>query len=395
MAKKKMKKIVSEEDALEIVGRAVDKAIGSLKQKIAASLDGKINSILADFTDGVADRIQQQYDHIDEQRSHLDFLVMPNGTRLFRSTPERSVLVLEQPPTVRTLCIPEGFTASGDSRHREDTTYTPRSYAIPYTVWIFPLHYTRGRWHIHSHAYMGWRKKPLRSASDKLQVPMLPNVNDDMSICMGSTRGNYQDTTDLCKFSDEFIKTFWQSEFSRDYNTQYLWGKEKYPTYFGTLSKWADATRKDASFMVSDKVRFTPNGEKEIGTFVSKVLTGDNGEKSGRSTSLLRSSIRSVIKDESWALTEAVRDYLDTLDLGTLHKGKQEARIVREFMDQFVAQACDKVRETWDAEMRATLDEVERRQEAIAAKILSEDAPGKVAQHAVPRIGGCDLTNPW
>lgn len=390
-------KHVSEEDALKIVGRAVDKAIGNLKQKIAASLDSKINSILREFTDGVADRIQQQYEHIDGQRSHLDFLVMPNGTRLFRSTPERSVLVLEQPPSVRTLCIPEGVSEDSESRNYGNNDYTPRSYAIPYSIWIFPLCVDgHGRWHIapNERPYLGWRKKPLHSGEDYMAVPILPNVNSDFGVCMGETVATYNGSKDLCTFTEQFLKTYWQSQFSRDYNSEYLSAKKRHPNYFKNLSSWAKASREDASFMVSDKVQFNEVKVHDVASFVRTLLVGNSSQNSDRSTSLLRSSIRSVIKDESWALTEAVREHLDTIDISTLHKGKQEARIVREYMSQFVAQACDKVRETWDAEMRATLDEVERRQEALAAKILSEDGDS-VVKHAAPRVGGCDLVNPW
>jgi len=142
-------------------------------------------------------------------------------------------VVIECEPTIRTIGV--GY------------DYTEMYYRIslPYLVFIFNLRYcTPFPFRNLSHGcFLGAKKEKLTSPHDVLHNPLLPNVSDNLSICMNRLEAS---GTTFSEAAKNFITIFWGSNFnsSHDRDRHFTINSINYLT----LGKWHQKTKQNPEF---------------------------------------------------------------------------------------------------------------------------------------------------
>ena len=149
---------------------------------------------------------------------------LPTGCRFWirSGTTDRSVFVVEQPPSRRTI----EYHASR-RRDSEPTTYR---LAVPYVVFVVS---TIGEQIEGLSTY--FRTQPIASLDATLFSSTLPNTNDDGIVCLGSVRVSGASVGERV---DALIGAFWASRFNQDLRRHPL-------PFSGGFRAWASRSRRD------------------------------------------------------------------------------------------------------------------------------------------------------
>ena len=149
---------------------------------------------------------------------------LPTGCRFWirSGTTDRSVFVVEQPPSRRTI----EYHASR-RRDSEPTTYR---LAVPYVVFVVS---TIGEQIEGLSTY--FRTQPIASLDATLFCSTLPNTNDDGIVCLGSVRVSGASVGERV---DALIGAFWASRFNQDLRRHPL-------PFSGGFRAWASRSRRD------------------------------------------------------------------------------------------------------------------------------------------------------
>jgi hypothetical protein len=115
------------------------------------------------------------------------------------------LVVIEQPPQVRTLLI-------GHGRH-----HIP----LPYVVFVIN-YYAIGGGYRYSGLNLGFGKQPLKSLDDAMYLPHLPNC-DSHSVCLGEySPGQFDSPAEV---ASDVVSHLWQSVFAYSFPPFYLGSK--------------------------------------------------------------------------------------------------------------------------------------------------------------------------
>ena len=149
---------------------------------------------------------------------------LPTGCRFWirSGTTDRSVFVLEQPPSRRTI----EYHAS----RRHDSEPTTYRLALPYVVFVVS---TIGDQIEGLATY--FRTQPIASLDATLLCSTLPNTSDDGVVCLGSVRVGGQSVGERV---DALIGAFWASRFNQDLRRHPL-------PFSGGFRAWASRSRRD------------------------------------------------------------------------------------------------------------------------------------------------------
>lgn len=211
--------------------------------------------------------------------------LIPRNCRYLEKIGARTLVVIEEPPSVRTLFYYRGLT----TKHREDLTTEkikqfkinladydsdPCNFtvALPYIIYIMMFDKTRLEY-----IYMAVRPKPIISLTDNLFVPPFPNINSSSSVCLGD---GVNGSPNIIVATDQVVKRFWASQFNTDYTTNF-YQYEQIPI-IGNLFEWQYMTEVDPMFIY--KVDWIPMDHTCL-TFIT----------------LIKSSVKSIAKPLTYA----------------------------------------------------------------------------------------------
>jgi len=149
---------------------------------------------------------------------------LPTGCRFWvrSGTTDRSVFVVEQPPSRRTI----EYHAS----RRHDSEPTQYRLALPYVVFVVS---TIGDQIEGLSTY--FRTQPIASLDATLLCSTLPNTSDDGVVCLGSVRVGGRSVGERV---DALIGAFWASRFNQDLRRHPL-------PFSGGFRAWASRSRRD------------------------------------------------------------------------------------------------------------------------------------------------------
>jgi hypothetical protein len=184
---------------------------------------------------------------------------LPMGTRFHRRIRNTTFLVVEQPPTKRTILITPDVAVSSDTWGKRGMKPL-RAYTVPfpYVVFVFRFKWFEGddgRYFDEPTCWVCYRKEPLRSENSSLYHTNLSNVDaHDCTICMGETLDQFkrEDFADINKYADKYLGRFWGRGFTTDLQNNYQELAQKYPDHFSTIRKWQVAGNRNANFVLDD-----------------------------------------------------------------------------------------------------------------------------------------------
>src|SRR5262252_541586 len=329
--------------ALEIFRQATHKVLERLKQSVIADVSESTKQTVVQLTQQLGDKLMKMAEGWNEEIQD-DLILYPEGTRFVRRRVSAQILVIEQKPHTRTLA----FQNELEDPSRRGTNYF--SLALPYTVFVL---YFRNR--VFQTLYVGWRNKPLAGINDYLGRPNLPNISDELAVCMGNEFKAIQWTGQrMSEQVNEVLGQFWQSDFNKDIADAFH-GYRKAHDQFANLKTWARHSKQDPLFILN-----IPWNER----FTLRGLVDKLGAANPDITTRLQSEVLAVVNTVSTKLTKA----LEGVEIGTVRPGeltKQFTGVLQDILRE-AYQDCWKYCEQRLSEeeklQRQTLEDVVREQ---------------------------------
>tara|TARA_Y100000034_G_scaffold6676_1_gene7341 strand:- start:143 stop:1234 length:1092 start_codon:yes stop_codon:yes gene_type:complete len=143
--------------------------------------------------------------------------LFPTGTRFLFNRGNAKIVVVEQPPQVRTLILSDSLlfptekASLGVNLEGKDAS-SQWALSLPYVVFIaFIVDKDKADY---CQLYVFFNKKPLESLDSKIYKPVFSNTNGDCSVCRASAPWKKKAPVNLK--IETLISSFWQSKFNTD-----------------------------------------------------------------------------------------------------------------------------------------------------------------------------------
>lgn len=218
-----------------ILDQVVLETIKKYQQKLSVGVQDSVTDLLDSFKLKVTQTIFDVSDSWQQANQGQQPILYPRGCRFCYSQGNNTVVVIEQEPQVRSLLFDGGMAGEhyvlGENEQR-------LRLSLPYSVFI--LHFRNSAF---LNLYCGWRTRPLTGLNDTLTRPVLPNIHDNLNVCMrGHAIGSIVEQT------DQLLTRFWNSRFNNDLSTMW-WGKGRIDRRLETAT-WQDLTESDPMFIL-------------------------------------------------------------------------------------------------------------------------------------------------
>jgi hypothetical protein len=254
----------------DILTDVVVQTLHQYQQKVNVGVQDSVADLLETFKRKAAEAI---FDKAAGWRmaAKQPFL-LPRNCRFCFAKGASTIFVIEQEPQLRSLVFNRNMLGSINPN-----TVNPQvgdldperlPFALPYAVFV--LHFRNGHY---SGVYSGWRTTPLRSLDDELSAPALPNLHDNLNVCMG--RHFCPEGDSMSDMADSVIGTFWNSRFNNDLSA-FWWDKSSLDARLVSGRAWSTASIEDPLFVLG--VNFHPIPGKTV-RYLADALTQQEDEK--------------------------------------------------------------------------------------------------------------------
>lgn len=236
----------------EILQKVVIETIHKYQQKLNVGIEDSLSDLIAAFKQKISDTI---FETTAGWRVHnRDYFLFPRGCRFCFAKGDSIIVVIEQEPQIRSLLLSSALLNSKNSERV--------ALALPYVNFV--LHFKKN---VFASMFCGWRTTPLRDISDSLCTPLLPNIHDNLAVCMGKVTGDLGDN--ISQRTDAVLNHFWNSQFNTDLSQN--WNvKARYHSNFETAQKWSKASIDDSNFVLQINYKQTKT-LKSIVDLLTKV----------------------------------------------------------------------------------------------------------------------------
>ena len=216
----------------EILQKVVTETIHKYQQKLNVGIEDSLSNLIESFKQKISETI---FETTAGWRVHnRDYFLFPRGCRFCFAKGDNIIVVIEQEPQIRSLLLSDKLLNSKNSERV--------ALALPYVSFI--LHFKKN---VFASMFCGWRSTPVRDISDALCTPLLPNIHDNLAVCMGKVTGDLGDN--ISQRTDAVLNHFWNSQFNTDLSQN--WNvKARYHTNFETAQKWSQASIYDSNFVL-------------------------------------------------------------------------------------------------------------------------------------------------
>jgi hypothetical protein len=352
----------------EVLSGASLRARQKFSMHLGKSIDERLRQIVPKIITVIRDALSEW------KRRQCYPPVLPNGTRMYIPTMDGCFnIVIEEPPRVRSLKIWPCVTKKGSTRNgREAKVF---SLSLPYIIFVFRFNSERSS---SSQVRVFCRTRSLQHQLDTLYNFPLTNVSPgDGHICMTGTELPDRNQP-ISAWVDEFRTTFWQSEFTQDYNDNICWLASNRSSHFSSLDTWARWSASNPADVL--KIKFQPLDD----VLKSYLIPQDeSGILNNLHVGVLRNikdcveqTIAKVYEDSMW-------DYFSDMLVENPKLVQEAMKILQGYLDD----ATVDIRQVFNAEIADELGKLEKKIEIEASKILGES----------PKIGSgeADMSDPW
>ncbi len=187
------------DESWKLIQRATSKVLERCQQDFRGSAEDASSRASNRLSNKLRQSLLNVASNFYDDAIDFDGSVLPQNCRYIRRNKGAVSLVIEQPPTVRTISLSSG-------KHR---------LAMPYC--LFVLNFVDSRF---SSMYCGWRKAPMKSLEDTMGPICLPNMNEGLHPCWGSTAMTLDGKT-VAEQAEEVITKYWMSSFNNDLSGYY------------------------------------------------------------------------------------------------------------------------------------------------------------------------------
>jgi hypothetical protein len=190
-------------------------------------------------------------------KSKSDDWFMPTGTKWVNTNETNCLLLLEQPPQVRTI-------TSRDHWHEGYSGSNIWQLSFPYVLFLMAFERTGIFWTLRE-SYLRYSNKPIENMDSVAYEANLPNlyVSECGRICLGNKsnteKSRFREKS-LSKQAEVVISEFWQNHFTDELNSGYTMGGLDFET-------WEKRTKSDPAFIL----RMNWKSPITVGAWIEKV----------------------------------------------------------------------------------------------------------------------------
>jgi len=221
-----------------ILSQVIIEAMKRYQQKVNVGVQDSVSDLLDTFKQKVTESVFTTSDAWTAV-SGLDPFLYPKGCRFCYTRGKSTIVVIEEDPKVRSLSFERHMVGESSSSIRGSERQRV-SLSLPYVVFL--VFFKEGRF---SSLYSGWRTRPLSGLDDLLHKPLLPNIHDNLAVCLGSTNTE----GDVAAVSQKVITNFWNSRFNGDLSDVW-WDKGLASDHLSSALTWAEATEENPMFIL-------------------------------------------------------------------------------------------------------------------------------------------------
>jgi hypothetical protein len=201
--------------------------------------------------------------------------ILPPNCRYIEPTSKGHIVVIEEPPALRTIKIQKGFENEVHELRKneqlEESGYkkfdasgqSPIRFTLAFPYVIFILVIEQDKQLIDGLVFL--RTQEMRGMSDYLLKAPLLNISNNQRVCFGDA--NKFNTFSLTQTIQNVIMVFWSAIFNTDYTYNYT-SYQKEESEFGNYLRWEYLTRQNPLFIYDAKwIQMTGN----LGYWLDKV----------------------------------------------------------------------------------------------------------------------------
>lgn len=306
-----------DKDNSHLIAQAlVGETFKDLNAKVREVVEGKFHRTTQEFLGGVCDEAEGLSRDLNielcekiwdafqgfKEISKDSPVIFPEGTKLAYTKGNRTVIVIEQKPQVRTVTFHSELVGSTsvakEAQSRSSNGYR-YSLAFPYVYFI--LVFDGGKYMYHE---LYFRNKPLTSVREHIHLAPIPNVwrnkerRADNAMCMGD--GFYAAVggeATIARQCDLVVADFWQRTFSKDLGTGDPGAVDK---RIKNYAVWQENSEKDPLFVLTVN---WPKGKTIKGVIEFNL---DNREQKHKLDAVDK-KIRKLLEDGVAKLTERLK----------------------------------------------------------------------------------------
>jgi hypothetical protein len=225
--------------AEDILTNIVIETIHKYQKKINVGIQDSVSDLLDNFKHKVSESIFNLSSNW--RLANQDCILFPKGCRFCYTKGPNTIVVIEQDPQIRSLLFDSSIVGDKFNSNLNSTERLPL--ALPYVVFV--VHFRKN---LFASMYFGWRNAPLSGLDDMLSQPILPNIHNTLSVCMG--RNFFNEGGNISRRTDSVLSYFWNSTFNNDLS-DYWWKKGNIDSRLKTAKVWSENSLQDSSFVLT------------------------------------------------------------------------------------------------------------------------------------------------
>lgn len=206
--------------------------------------------------------------------------IIPPNCRYIESTNKGHLVIIEEPPALRTIKIQKFFEQEvSDLRETgqlkdfgygsfNSTSSDPHSFTLAFPYVIFILVVERDSYIVDGLVFL--RTQEMRGMSDYLFKAPLNNISNNQRVCFGEP--NKFKSYSLTQCIQNLIMVFWSATFNTDYTYNYE-AYRKAGSEFGNYLRWEYLTRQNPLFIYDAK--WIDSGSS-LGAWIDRIKTDDH-----------------------------------------------------------------------------------------------------------------------
>lgn len=226
----------------EILEKIVIETIRKYQQKIGVGIEDCLSDLLDSFKEKIAQEIFSLSSEWRAKNKILDhYFLFPRGCRFCFCKGDNTVVVIEQEPQVRSLLLHQCIL---NEQYESNFTNAAERLALALPYVVFVLQFKDDKF---TSMYCGWRTAPLRDIEDQLCAPILPNMHENLNVCMGAMVNNTH--IDICSQTEMALNHFWNSKFNNDLS-EHWWRKSTIDCRIKDARTWSENSIENSLFIL-------------------------------------------------------------------------------------------------------------------------------------------------
>ena len=192
----------------------MEKQFGRMTQEFVGQLTDDSDSVKEELLGMIGDRIWDRLQQIKENFKDSPY-ILPKDCKLAYTKGNRTIVVIEQQPQVRSVQFTSALVSSKDASEAQGHSANGYRFTLSFPYITFFIVFDKGKYAYHE---IYFRNKPLLSTREHVYLAPIPNVFRDRGpdfkpMCMGVDFSIDKGDT-LARQCEYAVSMFWQSTFN-------------------------------------------------------------------------------------------------------------------------------------------------------------------------------------